>query len=68
MDPVDQTMTKLFNPRQDVWSDHFRWNGPLLQGLSAEGRATIDVLKINLPKRLATRLNVMTAGTFFIQT
>ena len=61
-------MTALFNPRRDVWSEHFRWTGAVLQGLSAQGRATIDVLKINLPKRVATRRNLMAAGTFFIQT
>jgi hypothetical protein len=66
IDPVDKTTIGLFNPRQDVWSEHFRWTGAVLQGLSAQGRATIDVLKINLPKRVAARRILMTAGTFFI--
>ena len=68
IDPIGKRVVELFNPRRDVWLEHFCWNGAVLQGLTAQGRATIDVLKINLPKRVITRRNLITAGTFFIQT
>jgi len=37
----------LFNPRADVWKEHFRWQGGVLLGRTEIGRATIDVLRIN---------------------
>lgn len=46
-DPETDNLVPLFNPRQDVWAEHFVWDGPLLIGLSPIGRATIDVLNIN---------------------
>jgi 5-methylcytosine-specific restriction endonuclease McrA len=42
-------MVRLFSPRKDVWSDHFRWSedGTTILGLSSIGRATIELLKMN---------------------
>ena len=39
----------LFNPRQDVWKNHFQWNEDftMIVGLTATGRATVDLLKMN---------------------
>ena len=39
----------LFNPRQDVWKNHFQWNEDytMILGLTATGRATVDLLKMN---------------------
>jgi hypothetical protein len=34
----------LFHPRQDLWSDHFRWSGARLIGRTTTGRATILAL------------------------
>src|SRR5205823_3490337 len=45
-DPVSDELVPLFNPRADNWDDHFKWTGPVLQGLTREGRATIEVLRI----------------------
>ncbi len=28
IDPDTGEVTRLFNPRKDEWSRHFRWNGP----------------------------------------
>jgi hypothetical protein len=52
----------LFNPRQESWTDHVRWNGTILIGRSAVGRTTIDVLRINEPSRVATRATLVQAG------
>lgn len=48
-------VTRLFHPRNDVWSEHFRWDGPALVGTTAVGRVTIDVLGINHPDRVEHR-------------
>src|SRR4051794_8143356 len=46
---------RLFHPRTDLWADHFRWDGPLLVGLTPTGKATIAVLAINDPTAVAVR-------------
>lgn len=63
-DLESQQTTRLFDPRRDNWSDHFRWAGPELIGLSAIGRVTIHVLAINLEIRLALRTSLMHEGVF----
>src|SRR5262245_28274949 len=54
-DPVTDELVPLFNPRLDRWEDHFEWNGPILVGKTPIGRATIEVLGINRPKRVEHR-------------
>lgn len=46
-DPETGVLVPLFNPRADVWIEHFFWRGGFLVGQTAVGRATIDVLRIN---------------------
>jgi hypothetical protein len=64
IDPRSQQVTPLFHPRQNTWSEHFRYDGAVLIGLTATGRATIAVLSINLPIRIASRHALMAAGLF----
>lgn len=45
----------LFNPRHDVWHEHFRWKGSLVVGRTAVGRVTVRVLNMNRPDRVALR-------------
>jgi|SRR5579871_1964493 len=45
----------LFHPRRDRWSEHFRWDGLVLVGITAKGRATVDLLKLNRSSILAIR-------------
>ena len=47
LDPETGELTALFNPRTDGWSDHFAWDGILMRGKTAIGRATVMVLDIN---------------------
>lgn len=54
----------LFNPRQDVWDEHFEWNGPELVDRTPKGAATINVLAINLPDRVAFRRELVEEGIF----
>lgn len=46
---------KIFNPRKDDWREHFEWDGVVLTGLTAKGRATIETLKLNRRLILAIR-------------
>ena len=64
IDPQSGQLTRLYHPRQDKWAEHFCWRGPTLIGLTAVGRATIDVLKINAPDRVLTRQLAIEVGLF----
>jgi hypothetical protein len=63
-DPRLNTLQRLFNPRVDDWNKTFRWDGPVLVGMTAIGRATIEVLRINAADRVAHRLLLIEAGVF----
>ena len=64
IDPVSLRVTPLFNPRRQIWKRHFAWDGPVLVGNTAAGRATIDALRINLPHRVAQRAALIEEGVF----
>jgi hypothetical protein len=51
----DGTVVTLFHPRQHRWADHFAVEGILIVGQTAIGRATVRLLKLNAPARLAER-------------
>jgi hypothetical protein len=55
---------RLFHPRRDDWENHFHWQGAHLVGQTAIGRATIALLEINLPQRVALRQALMDEGVF----
>ncbi len=64
IDPEGGGVVRLFNPRRDNWEDHFEWEGALLLGRTPVGRATIDVLAINLDYRCALREALIEEGVF----
>jgi hypothetical protein len=64
IDPRSGKRMWLFNPRRHKWSRHFRWQGPVLVGRTAVGRATIAALAINLPHRVAQRAALIAEGVF----
>lgn len=45
----------LFNPRKDVWSDHFHWNEGLVVARTSIGEATIHVLALNHSDQVSIR-------------
>jgi len=47
LDPQTGELTRLFNPRRDDWKDHFTQQGGEITGLSAIGRTTVSLLKMN---------------------
>ena len=58
------TLVPLFHPRNDEWETHFEWQGPTLIGKTTVGQATIDVLAINLPRRVDHRAALIVEGVF----
>lgn len=64
IDPQTGRKSWLFHPRRHKWSHHFRWNGPFLVGRTPVGRATVAVLAVNLPHRVAQRAALIAEGVF----
>ncbi|MBM3759003.1 MAG: HNH endonuclease [Acidobacteria bacterium] len=62
IDPKTGKLTPLFHPRKQRWPAHFRFDGPLLIGLSPTGRTTIQTLAMNDPRRLALRAELLSIG------
>jgi hypothetical protein len=62
--PRTRRLTPLFNPRRHKWSHHFRWNGPVLHGLTAIGQVTVTLLRINAPFRVELRARLIAEGRF----
>ncbi|MFM6582085.1 MAG: HNH endonuclease, partial [Dolichospermum sp.] len=46
-DPETQKEVSIFNPRQQLWTEHFRWDDVRVVGLTATGRGTVEVLDIS---------------------
>src|SRR5438094_9883416 len=53
VDPDSGKVVRLFHPRENVWGEHFTWNGPRLVGRTAIGRATIQALRLNRADAIA---------------
>jgi hypothetical protein len=49
LDPQDQQLVPLFDPRTHSWSTHFTWSngGTHIIGLTPIGRATVIALRLN---------------------
>ena len=55
IDPDTRTVVALFNPRADLWSDHFAIRDWQIVGLTPGGRATVRLLNRNAPRRVELR-------------
>lgn len=65
LDPLTRAATKLYDPRQQQWDNHFKINpDATLTGLTPEGRATLHVLRINDEERVKQRLDEMLVGDY----
>jgi hypothetical protein len=64
IDPTTNFPVRIFNPRGDQWINHFRWDGAVLIGITPVGRATINVLAINEPSRVASRESLLKEDAF----
>ena len=64
IDPSSRQIVLLFNPREQLWREHFKWDGALAVGLSACGRATVALLQMNSGIRVRIRAELIAAGLF----
>ena len=54
-DPLTLEVTRLFDPRSQIWSEHFELDRGRIQGRSAIGRTTVTLLKFNTPTAVLNR-------------
>jgi len=64
IDPDTQNIVPLFNPRVQVWSDHFALVGAKIVGRTPIGRATVALLRFNLPVRVDHRRLLIQKGRY----
>ena len=62
IDPLTGKITPLFHPRRDLWSEHFVFEGVRIEGISATGRTTVQVLTLNDARRLELRQELLKHG------
>ncbi len=64
IDPASQKIVRLFQPREQKWSRHFRHNGALIEGITSSGRATANLLRMNEHERVAFRRGLIGVGRY----
>jgi hypothetical protein len=54
----------LFNPRSDLWKEHFKLEGELIVGTTSTGRVTVSLLQFNGVKQRRLRKMLMREGLY----
>jgi hypothetical protein len=63
-DPETGKLVPFFNPRNQEWTEHFKLEGAVIRPLTAEGRVTVKIFRINDEKRLEERKLMIQLGLF----
>lgn len=66
VDPIDKILVPIFDPRTQIWSQHFTIAGAYLIGQTQTGRATSSLLKFNDPARVRLRFALIEVGRFLV--
>jgi hypothetical protein len=61
-DHEKEEIIRLFNPRADAWTDHFKWRGAYIDSFTVIGRVTAFVLAFNSPDRVEFRRELVAEG------
>ena len=64
LDHVTGEVVRLFNPRNQLWYEHFAWTeaGDYIAGLTPVGRATVMALNLNRPSLAKARRAWVSVG------
>ncbi|HEY2416132.1 MAG TPA: HNH endonuclease signature motif containing protein [Pirellulaceae bacterium] len=62
VDPDSSQVVQLFDPRRQIWIDHFYCRGAEIAGRTAVGRATARLLNMNSRFRVKLRAVLMAIG------
>lgn len=63
-DPNTGEVVRFFDPRRQVWAEHFGWSteGDLIIGKTAMGRATVAAIRLNRAELVEARRGWIIAG------
>ncbi len=63
-DTLTLQVTALYNPRKQIWSEHFAWSedATVIIGISPTGRVTVEELKLNREGLINLRKIMITTG------
>ena len=64
LDPSSGEIIPLFNPRRQVWAEHFVLNSARIEGITSIGQATARLLMFNTPTRLLSRQVLIAQGCY----
>ncbi len=64
VDPVSGAVVPLFNPRTQIWFEHFRIENVTFVGLTPEGRTTVALLQLNSYERMSERRELLRTGRY----
>jgi hypothetical protein len=64
LDPLTHEITPIFNPRAQVWKEHFMFQNLRIAGQTATGRATASLLRFNTRERLVQRQVLRRVGRY----
>jgi 5-methylcytosine-specific restriction endonuclease McrA len=64
IDPINDEIVPLFNPRRQIWEEHFVLNDARIEGITQIGRATARLLKLNAPNRILERQVLINQGRY----
>ena len=63
-DPETGQITPFFNPRTQIWTEHFRLEDARIVALSAEARTTVFLFRLNEDIRIKERKALMAAELY----
>lgn len=61
-DGITGQLVPVFNPRAQAWDTHFHVDGGRILGITAVGRATARLLRLNQPRPVELRVELMKTG------
>ncbi|MBW4480072.1 MAG: HNH endonuclease [Tolypothrix brevis GSE-NOS-MK-07-07A] len=64
IDQVTKEIVPLFNPRRQVWDEHFYLEGARIEGKTQIGQGTARLLQLNIPNRVLERQVLMSQGLY----
>jgi 5-methylcytosine-specific restriction endonuclease McrA len=64
IDQVTKEIVPLFNPRRQVWNEHFYLEGARIEGKTQIGQGTARLLQFNVPNRVLERQVLMSQGLY----
>ena len=64
IDLATNDVVELFNPRQQVWADHFRIDEARIVGRTPTGRVTVRLLQMNSEVQIKIRKRLLLRGDF----